>query len=72
MAARPCCNHARALTADIGALATLLYDLSTEFTYNDELRPSLDRIWRSLMAVVLTEFERDPGSRTTVTGQEWP
>jgi hypothetical protein len=56
----PLTEYARALTTSADALASLLDDLATEFTYNDELRPSLTLTWRPLMAAVLTELEQDP------------
>ncbi len=57
----PLTGHVRAFTASTGALASLLHDLATEFTYNQALRPALPATWRPLLAAALSELERDPG-----------
>jgi hypothetical protein len=56
----PLTGHVRALLANTGGLASLLHDLSTEFTYNQALRPALPAAWRSLMAAAHSELERNP------------
>ena len=57
----PVIEHARALTSNMGALASFLHDLATEFTYSQSLRSTLAGTWRPMMAAALAELERDPG-----------
>lgn len=56
----PLTDLVRTLTADAGALAAFLRDLATEFTYNQDLRPTLVTTWPLVMAAALDELERNP------------
>jgi hypothetical protein len=59
---QPLTGHIRAFTAT-AALDRLLHDLALVFTYDDQLRPAVTRVWREIMTAALDEISTQTDTR---------
>jgi hypothetical protein len=56
----PLAEHVQAFTTSLQTLIELLRDLRLAFTYNDDLRPALPEVWRTVMQTALDELDAHP------------
>jgi hypothetical protein len=54
---QPLVEYARAFASNTRALHALFDDLATLFTYDDDLRPHLETVWRQALTVVLDAID---------------